>query len=99
MFSFPSLRPRVKTVPGLYTLHQGDVFLPGAGSAVFEPAFGLPAIQLIGNAIYAARSLNPLQPPQVRTTLTTTTAGLGGLVAGQLIGAPLFTPEGGNGNQ
>jgi len=96
---FAPLRPRVKTVPGLYHLHQGEIFLPGAGSMVFEPAFGLPPIQLIGHAIYAGGSLNPLQPPQIRTTLTTTTAGLGGQVAGQLVGQPLFTPETGNGNQ
>ncbi len=96
---FAPLRPRVATVPGLYHLHQGDVFLPGAGSMVFEPAFGLPPIQLIGAAIYAGAAPHPLQPPQIRTTLTTTTAGIGGQIAGQLIGAPLFTPEGGNGNQ
>lgn len=93
------LRPRVKTVPGVYQYHQGDILLPGAGSKVFEPAFGLPALQIIGNAIYAGAAPHPLQPPQVRTTLTTTTVGLGGQVAGQLIGAPLLTPETSNGNQ
>lgn len=98
MFSFSALRPRTK-VPGPYHYHQGDVFLPGAGGQVFEPAFSLPMIQLIGAAIYAGPAPHPLQPPQVRTTLTTTTAGLGGLVAGQLIGAPLLVPETSNGSQ
>jgi len=93
------LRRRVKTVPGLYQLHQGEIILPGAGSKVFEPAFGLPALQLIGNAIYAGAAPHPLQPPQIRTTLTTTTVGIGGQVAGQMIGAPLLVPETSNGSQ
>lgn len=94
----PAGRPRAAAVPGLYHVHHGDVFLPGAGNVVFEPKFALPPIQLIGAGIYAG-ALRVTQGPQIRTTYATTTAGLGGLVAGQIITQPLNTPEVGNGSE
>lgn len=88
-----------KVVPGLYHFGFGDVFFPGAGNAVFEPAFTLPPIQLIGAAIYAGAAPNPLQrAPQIFVSQAATVAGLGGVQAGQFVFAPLNVPDDGDGN-
>ncbi len=97
--TMPAGRRRADTTPGVYRGHPGDVFLPGAGNWVFEPRFGLPPIQLIGAAIYAGRAPSPVQRQIIRTVHATTTAGLGGLVAGQMITQPLNTPDSGFGGQ
>lgn len=107
-FLKPINRPRTATVPGLYHTHAGDIFLPGAGNAVFEPLFQLPSIQLIGSAIYAGpvnqpgvtrRYFQTIQPPQVFINKTAPIAGVGGVIAGQLIHQPLSVPDTSNGSE
>jgi hypothetical protein len=104
MFTFPILRKRHQATPGLATFHHGDVFLPGAGNAVYEPAppviaAVLPIVQLIGASIIAGRAPSPHQLPQVYANQTALIAGIGGVLAGQIYGQPLNVPETTNGNQ
>jgi hypothetical protein len=96
--SNPNVRQRFTTVPGLYQTHHGDVFLPGAGNVVFEPAFGLPPIYYAAYGIPAG-SLRPIQPPQVYVTQVARVAGIGGVQAGQWVHMGLNTPETTNGSQ
>lgn len=92
-FSHPATRQRSAVVPGLYHVHHGDVFLPGAGNIVFEPLFSLPLIQLIGAATYAGPAPDPLQrTPQIFVSQSATVAGIGGMVAGQFMTQPLNVP-------
>ncbi len=100
MFNFLNnlLRPRSETVPGFYRTHPGDVFLPGAGNAVFEPAFQLPPIQLIGAGIYAG--MLPLwRGPQTVVPQAVPIAGIGGVQAGQYVSQPLSVMETTNGSE
>jgi hypothetical protein len=99
MFSSnPNNRTRFTTVPGLYHVHQGDVFLPGAGDKVFQPAFALPVIFYVGHGIPAG-SLSPIQRPQSFVTQVARVAGIGGVMAGQWINQPLNIPDTTNGSQ
>ncbi len=99
-FSHPASRQRSPVVPGLYNYHSGDVFLPGAGNAAFEPAFALPVIQLIGYGIYAGKAPNPLQrAPQIFVSHAARVAGLGGVISGQFVTQPLNVPDTSNGSQ
>lgn len=96
----PADRQRSQVVPGLYHYHSGDVFLPGAGNAAFEPAFQLPVIQLIGYGIYAGSAPNPLQrTPQIYVSHAARINGLGGVISGQFVTQPLNVPETSNGSQ
>lgn len=100
MFTHAAVRPRRDTVPGLYYMHHGDVFLPGAGNIVFEPKFALPVIQLIGAAIYAGHTPFATQrAPQVIAMQAAPVAGLGGLISGQFLTQPLNVSETTNGTQ
>lgn len=96
--SNPNIRQRFTTVPGLYQTHHGDVFLPGAGNVVFEPAFALPVIYYVGHGIPAG-SLSPIQHPQVYVTQVAKVAGIGGVQAGQMYTQPLNVPDVGNGGE
>jgi hypothetical protein len=99
-YTHPATRPRSQIVPGLYHYHSGDVFLPGAGNAAFEPAFQLPVIQLIGYGIYAGPAPSPIQrAPQIYVSHAATVAGLGGVIAGQFVTQPLNVPDTSNGSQ
>lgn len=86
------LRPRAAVVPGLYHFHQGDQFLPGAESAVFEPAFTLPVLWAFGASVMAGAPFRPTQPPQVWQNHSIPVAGLGGLFAGQFFSQGLVDP-------
>jgi hypothetical protein len=97
--SLPVSRQRGYVVPGFYHTHHGDVFLPGAGNVVFEPAFQLPFIQLIGAAIYAGPAPRSIGRPQVFSVQAVPLAGIGGQVAGQFVTQPLNVPETSNGSQ
>jgi hypothetical protein len=100
MFSSnPNSRTRFTTVPGLYRTHHGDVFLPGAGNVVFEPAFALPVIYYVGHGVPPAATLSPIQRPQVFVSQVAKVAGIGGVMAGQWINQPLNVPETTNGSQ
>jgi len=90
--SNPYFRPRTTTVPGLYRYHAGDVFFPGAGNAVFEPAFQLPIIFYVGHGIPAGY-LSPIQKPQLYVGQTARLAGIGGVQAGQMFTQPLNIPN------
>jgi len=103
MWTPPPLRARVPHITKLYQYHTGDVFLPGAGNAVYEPAPPvfpaiLPIVQLIGASILAGQ-LRVTQYPQVYANQTGLVAGIGGVVAGQIVGQPLNVPETTNGSQ
>ena len=100
MFTHPSSRAQGATVPGFYHYHYGDVFLPGSQNVVFQPAFTLPMIQLIGAAIYAGPAPNPRQrSPQIFVTQAAPIAGLGGMISGQFVTQPLNIPDTTNGSQ
>jgi hypothetical protein len=100
MFSVAASRPRFNTVPDLYHVHHGDIFLPGAGNIVFEPKFSLPISQLIGAATYAGHTPYATQrPPQIIAFKVVPTAGLGGLISGQFITQPLSDAYLSNGSQ
>jgi hypothetical protein len=76
---------------GIYNYHEGDIFLPGAENFVFEPNFELPLVAIWGNAfLRTPNTFKPLQPPQIYANATVTTAGLGGLQAGQVELEPLL---------
>jgi hypothetical protein len=96
--SNPHNRTRYTTVPNLYQTHHGDVFLPGAGNVVFEPAFQLPVIYYVGHGIPAGH-LHVIQPPQLYVTQTAKIAGIGGVIAGQWVTMGLNVPETTNGSQ
>jgi hypothetical protein len=58
---------------------------PGTGDQAFSMAFSLPAEDLLGYSQYSYQSrFNPFQPPQLMYQLGLSTAGLGGVQAGQI---------------
>lgn len=87
------------------SFHQGDVFLPGAESFVFEPKHELPIKGILGQGggnqgthytdarwpVFAAAA------PLVTYPLATQ-VGLGGLQAGAFVQQPLLDPESDGGN-
>lgn len=88
--------------------HEGDIFLPGAESYVFEPTHELPIKGIIGQGSDANQGTHypdarwptfPASAPLVTRPLATT-VGYGGLQAGAFVQQPLLDPEsnGGNGN-
>lgn len=80
---------------GIYSYHEGDVFLPGTGNWVFEPNFELPLVTIWGSAfIRNPNTFKPLQPPQVWSHPNVQNNGMGGLQAGQFDGEGLINPEG-----
>lgn len=99
MHTHPHNRERVTTAPGLYHVHHGDVFLPGAGNIVFEPRFALPIIYAIGHGIPPRYVLRFTQNPQIMVSQAATVAGIGGLTAGQFINQPLNVPTTTNGSE
>jgi hypothetical protein len=99
-------RARMAVVEDFYQYQFGDLFTPGAGNVVFEPAFALPSIQLIGSGIYAGPAPGVVRPyfrstnPQfISAVQAATVAGIGGPIAGQFVTQPLSVPEAGNGSQ
>ena len=92
-------RKQKQAVPNYYHVAEGDIFLPGAGNAVFLPTTGLPPLQLIGHGIYAGPSPSPIQPQLVYANQTAPVSGIGGVVAGQLINQPLQVPDTTNGSE
>jgi len=76
---------------GIYSYHEGDIFLPGAQNFVFEPNFELPLVAVWGNAfLRTPNTFKPLQPPQIFANPTLVTNGIGGLQAGSIELEPLL---------
>jgi hypothetical protein len=103
MWTPPIFRKRVKP-HAVAQYHQGDIWLGGAESKVYEPALPwvpaiLPPVQLIGNAIYAGPPPSPIQGVQVYANQTMLIAGIGGVLSGQVINQPLNIPDTTNGSQ
>ena len=91
---------------GIYHYHEGDIFLPGAQSFVFEPIFETPIKSIWGGGGGAQGFLiagagnsffNPIQPPQVYSLQMVKTSGVGGLQAGQMALQPLLEDVPGGG--
>jgi len=75
-----------------YYHFEGDLFTPGAQNWVFEPSTELPIQTLWGNAfIRVPNTFSVRQPHQIYSNPNVTTAGIGGLVAGQIAHQPLET--------
>ena len=97
------LRPRVKTAP-ITQYHRAPFYPVGAGDAVYEPALPVVArasllVNFSGNGVLYAHAPNPLFGPQLYSLQTTYVAGIGGPLAGQLVGQGLTVPETTNGSQ
>jgi hypothetical protein len=76
---------------GIYSYHEGDIFLPGAENFVFEPNFELPLVTIWGNAfLRTPNTFKPLQPPQIYANPTLVNNGIGGLQAGTVELEPLL---------
>lgn len=91
--------------PSVAAYHEGDVFLPGAESYVFEPLHELPIKGLLGQGSDVNQATHfpdarwPVfasVAPLVSFPLATT-VGLGGLQAGALVQQPLLDGESDNG--
>ena len=91
--------------PEVAAYHQGDVFLPGAESYVFEPLHELPLKGLLGQGSDVNQGTHypdarwpvfAAVVPLVSYPLATT-AGLGGLQAGAFVQQPLLDGESENG--
>lgn len=89
----PPLRDRVEHPWAMYQYHQGDVFLPGAGNYVFEPAYSLVPYSVQGRSTMAGNSPAALQSPQVWYRQATPVVGIGGVQAGQLAYQGLLAPD------
>jgi hypothetical protein len=94
---YPAGYPEHEVVTGLTAdaiarYHEGDVFFPGAQNYVYEPTLERTAIQgMWGRAfLRTPNTFNPFQHPQVYSHPNVKTNGIGGLVAGQLVGQPLL---------
>ena len=86
-------------VRGPYFYREGDSFTPGAQNYVFESALELPVVTRRGGSTnqgtdYPVTAWPVLQVPQVFAPFNNTTAGYGGLQAGQFIQQPLTDPTG-----
>jgi hypothetical protein len=107
-FGFGSPVPTVVegiNTPDVAAFHQGDVFLPGAESYVFEPLHELPLKGLLGQGSDTRQGTHypdarwpvfAAVAPLISFPLATT-AGYGGLQAGAFIQQPLLDPESDNG--
>jgi hypothetical protein len=80
-------------VQGLYHYHSGEVFLPGAGNAAFEPRFAYPVVNVFGRGIIAGNPPSTRQSAQVYVTQATRVSGIGGVLVGQMIHQPLNVPD------
>ncbi len=87
----------VQQSSSLYHFHEGDVFLPGTGNWVLDPAFDVPITTIWGNGFLTpANRFSVIQPPPIDYGLPFRVAGLGGTIPGQIIFAPLTAnPNGG----
>lgn len=90
----------------IYAYHEGDIFLPGAESYVFEPMQELPIKGILGQGSDANQGTHypdarwpvfAASAPLVTRPLATT-QGYGGLQAGAFVQQPLLDPESGGGN-
>lgn len=100
----PNFRPRIPTAAGLARYHMGEVFLPGAQAAVYEPAPPVipamtPIVNFSGAGILCGAAPSTRQGPQVYAFAANTLAGVGGLQAGTIGQQPLNVPETTNGTQ
>lgn len=70
---------------------------PGSMSLAFLARFFDPIFHAKGNGVHVNNPLRPmpLQSPQVYVTKTAPVSGVGGLVAGQIVGQPLIDPNSG----
>lgn len=86
-------RKVLKQADGIPDYHKGPVY-DGSGAAdlVFNAEFGLP-VYLARGAGRVAGSLRVTQHPQVRFNQQAPVSGLGGTVAGQLVGQQLVRLE------
>jgi hypothetical protein len=78
---------------GIYHYHEGDIFEPGTGNWVFEPAYETPLMTIWGHAfLRQPNTFKPLQPPQIYSNPNVVVSGIGGLVAGTMAFQPLIDP-------
>lgn len=76
--------------PGpLYHMHEGDIFEPGTGNWVLDPAFDGPLMTVWGNGDGYPKVWGVTSEPAVIALPTYVTNGLGGTQSGQLALQPL----------
>lgn len=76
--------------PGpLYHMHEGDIFEPGTGNWVLDPAFDGPLMTVWGNGSTYPKVWSVTDQPVAIAQPTYLTNGLGGPVAGQIALQPL----------
>lgn len=80
----------VNQKPGpLYHMHEGDIFEPGTGNWVLDPAFDGPLMTVWGNGDSYPNVMHVTDTPVAIALPTYLTNGLGGPVAGQIALQPL----------
>lgn len=88
------LSSEVSQPRGLYHFHEGDLFTPGTGNWAMDPSHQTPLFTQWGRAFLSGINVFcPVQPPQVYSHIAIPVAGIGGLVAGQIVSQPLLIPE------
>lgn len=76
---------------GHYAFHEGDLFTPGTGNWVFEPAYETPLSTIWGMGfLRVPNTFNPIQPQIVYTQPKVVVNGIGGQIAGQMALQPLL---------
>lgn len=76
---------------GVSNYHEGALFSPGTGNFVFESGFENPLQTVWGRGfIRNPNTFKVTQPPQLYSNPQLQQNGLGGLMAGQIIGQPLL---------
>jgi hypothetical protein len=76
---------------GPFTLHEGDVFLPGTGNWALDPSYDGPLQTVWGHGFLRTPNTFRVRPgaPQVQTYAASALFGVGGQIAGQFINQPL----------
>jgi hypothetical protein len=98
------LRPRVKASP-VTQFHRAYFYPVGAMNSVYEPAPPIhPAmlpmfVNFSGNGVLYAHAPNPIFGPQLVALQANYVSGVGGPLAGQIVGQGLTIPETTNGSQ
>lgn len=75
---------------GIYYVHEGDIFTPGAMNWVVDPTHDGPLMTVWGHAfLRTPNTFRVQQTAQLYTAAATALYGIGGQVAGQVITQPL----------
>lgn len=83
-------RQTAQHMGGIYYLHEGDIFTPGAMNWVVDPTHDGPLNTAWGHAfLRTANTFSPRQTAQLYTAAAAALYGIGGQVAGQVITQPL----------